>query len=313
MLKRSPFKGSSRSLRDFQKHHRTAKTNRKSVFENRNPKIVERSSRTTPSKTWGYFQRGLVWGASIGLVVGILTIALYARAFRIDHIIISSETLTDTAHIEETIRNVTQGTSFAIIPNDHLLFLRKKAIIEAIEENDPIIRTASVSVRWPSTVHIDIEEKERVLWWKIGTTFYDVDDQGIAFRRTPAQTTQELIENNESVARIIIDQREEFFPEIPSHLATENFIAFAAALPKTLATHTRLTMERMTTPNPTTRELHVETSNGFTILFDTSRNPEHEIKTLNKIVEEKLTHEQLEKLEYIDLRIREKTFYKLKP
>lgn len=307
------FTGKSSTLKEYRK--KKQKTNTKTKTEKRkkiHPKIYEKSTDTTPSKIWMYFQRGLIWGIIIGIIVGTITIAMYSKLLRFQNIIIVSHSGEVYEDLQQQTHRELEGYLYSVIPKNNIFFLKKSQISNMVYDSTPLARHVTIERRWPNSLRINIEEKERVLIWEHAGQHYDVEREGYIFRKSNLSEIEEMLASDSRKTLIIHDQQKEKTIEAPQRIAEQEFIAFAMEIPNTIEKYTRLEIEKISTPNPTTRELHLLTNQGWILLLDTSRSPELEIKTLNKIVEEKLTKDELEKLEYIDLRVREKTFYKLK-
>lgn len=315
MKDQHPFRGRSKTVREFQRDRKKQKI-RKAASRKRkpkNPKIVEATENTAPSKVWESFQRGLKWGVGLGLLLLAIYALAYSPLFRINAIRVTGvQESVNKAAITATIEERLEGTTWGIIPNNNALLLREKDIEMHVQEKHAIVQTVSTTIRLPRAIDVQIVEKKREVIIEQHGRHVDVDSHGTAFQETPPNDLADILQSEQSKTNIVHVTSSNDQLTIGDRITEESFIAFASQLPDIMKHFTRLEIERISTPGLHTRELHVETAEGWLLLLDTARSPQNEIKTLNKVVEEKIGPEELDNIEYIDLRIREKTFYKLK-
>jgi hypothetical protein len=91
------------------------------------------------------------------------------------------------------------------------------------------------------------------------------------------------------------------------------YINFAYNAKSKLETEQDISLEReYSTPNRISGDLRVVTKEGWGIYFDAGLNVEKEVEMLKAVLDEKIPQDQRNNLEYVDLRMENKVFYKFK-
>ncbi len=297
------FRGKSRSLQEFKKRKQQQHKTKKKSAQKKAIKLLEKKEVSGPTKPWQHFSKGLKWSLVFGTVLGIIYVIFYSPIFMVQHIIVEANGQHQV--IEQSTNNALEGRQYNLFFQRSMVTVSKQKIIDNILQDHETLSEVQVAKRWPNIIKITAQEKKVLLIWQLNEQQFDIGGGGIALRESTTPTAEHPIP-------LVVDERKDATIAIGERVISEQFLTFAKELPETMKKYTRLNIEKLSTPNPNTRELHVETREGWRLILDTARSPVEEMKTLNKIVEEKLTKEELENIEYIDLRIKEKTFYKFK-
>jgi cell division septal protein FtsQ len=276
------------------------------------PKIYQKSDKTTTNRAWEYLKKGFLWGTSFGLIFLVFYIVIFSPVFRIRKITIIENQRTDSSNLIQAAHKSLEGQIGYIFPKDNLIFFNQELISQELKSKNVAIDQVEISVDFPAALVIKIKEKERKLIWQNQQRYFEVDKSGIIFNQLDINEVNSILASPDSKKTVINDENLSISFKIGDRAAEQSFIDFSIQLPETLEKYTTLTIKQIVTPNPATREIHLYTERGWLIKLDTSRDIIHEIKVLNKVIQEKLTSEQLEKIAYLDLRVKGRVYYKFK-
>ena len=194
------------------------------------------------------------------------------------------------------------------ISRRNFIFLDKNALGAGLADKYKRIETISVEKEFPDTLKIAIKERKLLLILCSGDHCYTLNEKWLAY---PAENFSSEVLKKENIitlkdlggAAVVEDTQP----------LEDDFVQFILdvrnALPK--ETGVNLTME-YETPNRMSGDLKVETTEGWKIYLSKDMGLENEIFMLKAILDKKINGDQRKDLEYIDLRINDKAFYKFK-
>lgn len=163
-----------------------------------------------------------------------------------------------------------------------------------ILENFLQIGEVNVSRGVPKTIKIEVSEREGFLIWQSQGKNYVIDNNGIVFRET----------DDTFSLPIILDNKNEDV-ELGKKFLLKNFLKFIVNINKNFIKETKLKIKKMIIED-TTFELNIETTSGWQIKFDTTRDTNEQISALSKV----LPHVKRKVKKYIDLRTENWVYYK---
>jgi len=159
------------------------------------------------------------------------------------------------------------------------------------------VKSFKIIRKFPNTIDIEIEEKSPIFVWEILDHKFLVDENGYAWAN---------YEDKYSSLPVVVDTK-----NVPVSLG-------AKIVPATFVTFTRDTFNNFegTTGVKVTRaevldivsDLKITTGAGWYVYFDTSRTAKNQLTSLVRVLEE--VRNKGRKLEYVDLRIDNRIFYK---
>lgn len=271
------------------KMKKTSRNTRRLDRVRRSPSIYSRTEAQHEAKkslnTFFYFLLLVLVGAVIYLV-------LFSPYLKIKSISSSDLKYYDKAKIDQLV-----GRHQENLFNKNILTFSSSSLEKKIGESGGI-KSVKVKKKYSSlSVFIELEEKRPVLTWETVGKKYLVDENGYI--------TSEFEEKFKDLP-VVIDTKN--LPvELKGQIGTAAFSRFVDDLARDFNTYTSTKIIRTEVPEITS-ELKVTTEAGWYALFDTTRTAKGQLVNLGRIISE--TNSKKHKLEYVDLRIDNRIFYK---
>jgi hypothetical protein len=178
------------------------------------------------------------------------------------------------------------------------IFLFNGSLIEeGLGKEFPEIKKISVEKTIPDTLNIFIEERKEAALWNFASEFYSMDEEGIIFRIT------EEVEN----IPVILDMEYTGLPCLGDKVIDEEKLAGVLSISRGIEDIGRMELEKMIILNG--KRLNAVMQEGWEVYFNLEEDLAWQITKLKLLMQEEISLERRETLEYIDLRF-EKAFYK---
>ncbi|MEA1926283.1 MAG: FtsQ-type POTRA domain-containing protein [Patescibacteria group bacterium] len=251
-------------------------------------------------------KKTIFWIIFIGFWVVAFWTLFLSDVMRVGSIVVNSSRA-EKEEIRCLARNEIAGMYLDALPKDNLLIIPRRAIIGSLHDSFIFIKNVQVTRSFPKTIEISVEERESHMIWCNGYSCALVDEQAEAFYNLEPETNEVA----KDLVKITDTSGEEI--TIGSRVASPTFIRFCENLPQTVQQQAGIAIGNdLETPSSMSEEVQAITSDGWKILFSTNRPIEIQGKVLEKILNETITFDRKDKIEYIDLRIKGKTTFKLK-
>ncbi|MEI6588057.1 MAG: FtsQ-type POTRA domain-containing protein [Candidatus Moraniibacteriota bacterium] len=214
----------------------------------------------------------------------------------------------EEAPIRNAIESELRGKYLVSINKDNLIVFSGKKTTEMLLNDFKRIRAVRINKRFPNGLIVTIEERKLSMLFCSSGNCYVLNEKGGAYGALNF-STEELEKENlvtlNDLSGVQIDA------EI-NHLES-SFQEFILKLEKTVLDSTGIVLKKQyETPSRMSGDLKVETEDGWKIYFSESVGIEREILMLRAAVVDKIEKERQKDLEYVDLRIANKVFYKFK-
>lgn len=205
--------------------------------------------------------------------------------------------------MEKIARDNLEGFYFFIIPRANIFFYPKKAIEAALKKAYLDAETVEIKARGGGLLTIDIKKREPKYLWCQKDSCYYLDRDGMAFSRAPSFS-------GDAFLRIYKEASANFSINLLglSIMSRGQFVSLTDFISKMPFKPVKLFVKRE-------NYYELENGNGYIIIF--SDNVPYDIAIENLITalgSEVIIKGLAEgmKLEYVDLRLKEKIFYKFK-
>jgi len=244
-------------------------------------------SRTEKVKEPHY--RGWAALTIIGLLIGgLIYILFFSGFFNIKNVVV--EGYDNPEKIKEIVAE--QGGGGRLANN---IFLYNKNNLAETLTGSPLISEIQIRKILPNKIIIQIYQSKPALIWSTAGDKYLIDERGVVMGKHNDEKLPEVYDS----ADIKVEKGEK--------VASPTFINFIRVITDgfTPATSTRISkiliFDLIT-------DIHVLTSDGWTVYLDASKDPSTELNNLTKVLTE--AKKSSKKLEYIDLRQSKRAFYK---
>ncbi len=206
-----------------------------------------------------------------------------------------------------------------IFSKNNFIFVRSESLEEDLEREFPKIKIVDVKKTFPDSVRVFVTERSAVFVWCRGNSAPEiegesgrgdcllVDEDGYGYAAADFNSP-EIKENN--LVEIYDGGRSENISG--DRVIPKEFLRFAAEIGKILESNLQIKIKnRYFTPSRFSEEIKIQTEEGWWLYFSTQFSPDSAVKTL-KLFLEKETGVNRAEIEYIDLRMENKIYYKIK-
>jgi|GEM_PF-1969274 cell division septal protein FtsQ len=186
----------------------------------------------------------------------------------------------------------------------NIFFVQTDSMEQAIKAKLSSVKTIHVVRKLPATIKAIVQEKEPTILLLSGGKYYFVDEEGIAYEKAMLDTLPGIVlttvknsdEGTDVTLGVVTIQ--------PSLIGFLNLAE--EKLPKVIGA----SIGEVYVPSLAAREVHVILDNNWKIYFDITRPPKTQINVLKNLLSNTVTPEELQAMEYIDLRVPNRVYYK---
>ena len=185
-----------------------------------------------------------------------------------------------------------------------ILFVAAETIATTIASQLPQVRTVQVRRQLPGTLRIVIQEKTPALLLFSHGDYYLVDESGIPYEEAQLETLPGIvvptIKNTATAGEVTIG--------VPA--LSPEFVSFVTEVQESLPHAIDAEVAEMRIPSLAAREVHFYVNTNWHVRFDSTRSASTQLNVLRRGVQETIPAEALSQLDYIDLRIPDRVYYK---
>lgn len=231
----------------------------------------------------------------IGVVVVIFIVWFFIGApwWKVKHIQVDGEATEEvTAEIEK-------------LRGQNILWLSVTHPDRVIREKQPSLQQIQILRGIPDALRVKLIEREPAMMWQSGERWYTLDATGFVYREQQLNKKADgSLEYPATELPIVVD-RHNLPVKIGQTIVRPSFITFVEELRRRLPEELKLTMVRAEIEE-TSVSVRAVTDAGWSILFDTNRQLDPQLRTLTRV----LATKRAEIKEYVDVRVRGWVYYK---
>lgn len=242
--------------------------------------------------------------------LGVTAYVLFFSAFlKVSNVAVTGAQAIDPALIREATTALLSGKYLNLIEKNNIIFADPEKTANMLRDKFKRIETVQVEKKFPETLVIRITERKSMLILCSQGQCYIVDGNGVAYARADFASADlqenELLVLNDDGGREIKLSEKVLEPE---------YIRYLSDIKDGLKNDLGLEIDKnYHTPQLVSGDIRVVTSEGWGIYFSDDVPISKELEMLKIVLEEKIEKNKRSELEYVDLRIDNKIFYKLRP
>lgn len=264
-----------------------------------------RSSRSRESR-----QQKIHWKIVVPLLIGggiiaSASAAFLAPPFRVQRIHVEGGNELLRTEAESHARAFVERT--AVLSGEPRLFLvARDRLAESLREELPELATVQILRRLPGTLELYLQEKVAVAFLDTDGHIFSLGNDGRVIAEVSPEDARRLhlpkVRDLHTVSAVhpgdtvlnpsVMQLLHEVIVQMPEQFS--------------------VSVEALVIPAIGSEEIHVQTSGGWSVLLDARRPLAEQLAALEKVVTEELDAATLQRLEYIDLRIPGRVFYRVK-
>lgn len=240
--------------------------------------------------------------------VGVLFYALFFSSFlEITSISVNGNEYVGRDSVLEIINPEISGKYLNYIKKNNLLLIRTKKIEKEMGRDFKIIRESKIKRKFPSELVVEITERKPQMVFCSQQKCFLIDENGEAY--DSYFTSEENDKNN------FIILREESSREINigEVILEKKYMEYIQGIRRELLIRLETEVENnFRSTSLISKDIRVKTKDGWEIYFNENIELEKEIEMLKVVLENKIEKNQRLDLEYVDLRIDNKIYYKFR-
>lgn len=208
----------------------------------------------------------------------------------------------------EELKISLSGKYFGFIPKNNFVLISKKKIRNRLMEKFKKVSNVEVKKVFPDTVNVKITERKALLLWCSGGPCYIIDEEGCAYGGVNFESSE--IKENNLIKLVDVSAKPVSLGE---KILSENYINFILELAEEIKKEAPISvLGEYRTACRAAEEVRVKTAEGWDIYFSSKIPAKQSIRTLKTFLEKEMDEEKRKNLEYIDLRVENKVYYKFK-
>ncbi len=243
------------------------------------------------------------------LFLATIVYALFFSAFlRINKIEIFGLEKLEEAPVRNIIEDKIIGKFFRAVEKNNLILFNRRGAKKTLLENFKRIENVRIEKIFPDALRITIGERKLTMLFCSGESCYILNERGEPY---PAENFS--VEELEKENLIILTDLSGTQISLNANPLENDFQEFALKLGDKILEDTGIILKKnYETPSRMSGDLRTETEEGWRIFFGASVGLEKEALMLKAVLDNKIEKERRKDLEYIDLRIDNKIFYKFR-
>jgi cell division septal protein FtsQ len=272
-------------------------------------RIVSGKKKRGSEKTSGsLFLRIFTW-LLILCFVGVVGYMLFFSPFlTIDEISIRNEENIDEESLRAAVAENLDGKYLNLAQKNNFILASKKNIKADLKNRFKRISDVEITKEFPNKITVEIKEVRAGLIFCGGDSCWVIDEKGNVFAKADF-VSNELGEQDMIILRNINPKNvaEE------DVILEEDLVRFVMDLRSRLEGDLGIMMKKeIMTPALISGDLRLETAEGWKIYFNKNLGVKKSFDMLKAILERNIDRDKRANLEYIDLRVNNKAYYKLK-
>ena len=218
------------------------------------------------------------------LVVGLVYFFLFSSYFRIKNVyIVGADKYED---------KVNQVINQELKERANIFLFQNQAVEKKISEKYPIFSQVKIYKGFPDALKIDLKKREPVLICKSQGNEFLIDKEGVAFKGEGESFDLPILERDQEV-------------KLKEKTFSNQFVQFFLEIVNEFSSKTNLKIKQIIASD-NDYLLEVYSDRGWKAIFDTMKSAQKQLDNLALI----LPQIGDQKIEYIDLRLEEKIYYK---
>ncbi len=287
-----------KNKRGSRKYYKKSRSLLKKRRNYKNPGIYSRTPKQKAFFTLPLRTMSLVFFLII-LFCGLIFV-FFSPVFVINDVAVIGNHHLSPEDVRETVDNALHENSSLFLPVGHIFFLNKADLTYVVKKELPLVDEIEFQRKLPNILKVKIKERNSAFIWQTRNKYYYVDRNGYAYLGISKQ------EHKDSKLITLKDQAK-LDVELGDKVVTSNFVDFIKVLTIDFEPKVKVPIQEIVLPL-TTMEIRVITTEGWQAYFDTARPANAQIKRLTLVLKQII--KPREQLQYIDLRLNDRVFYK---
>jgi cell division septal protein FtsQ len=285
-------------MRIFSSHRKKLEPRRRFGTRNFQDKIksaanYKRAFNVNPTffKSWKFWK--FVVGGAIAILFYFLVIS---SSLLITHISVTGNQTVPTQTIINAV-NQAGNNRFFLIKKDNYFLMTQGRVNTMVTRVIPEIKYITSNRTWPNQIHLTIHERTLGFAIQSANQYFLVDDEGTIFKQIESPMNLLLVQ----------DQLTEDFAT--GELLNAKLAPFVVSMSKLWPSKITTPVSLVKFPGKASTEAEFVSSEGWSVIFDTSRPAANSLANLTAILNKIIPARDRSRLAYIDLRLTTWAYY----
>lgn len=243
------------------------------------------------------------------LIGGFFYFLFFSEWLQVHSITIEGNQNIDKKLILDSVEPFLHKKRLYLFPSNNYFWIPVSRIENEINSSFKRISKLEVERAFPGGIVIKVEEKKAVLIFCNNKGCVWVDEEGVSYNRSSHLETM-----TDNASQVIVQDQSNSEMEIGSSVTDPKYVEFANNLWKNFPGTTKKELAGLSTSIPSAQEIRAHAKDGFVVFFDINLPLERSLILLERVLNEEMKNkgEDVSCLEYVDLRLSDRIFYKLK-
>lgn len=263
-------------------------------------RIPDRRNKKNFARVLFYFS-GLSFGAALVYVL------FFSGFLALAEIKISGNEFIDSQEIRDEIERRISGRYLNLIEKNNFLLVSGRSVKKDLAGRFRLVENIEVRKKFPDSLEIKILERKPSLGVCSGGC-YVLDENGTAYDDTDPES-----EEFKAYGVPTLSDQSGKSIGLGENIVSPEYMNYLAGMKKALGEDLGLDFgNKFSTPNLVSDDVRANVSQGWVIYFNVGIDLEKEVGMLKAVLNSQIAPDKRGELEYIDLRIENKIFYKFK-
>lgn len=244
----------------------------------------------------------LFWFAVFaGVLAGVIYLFFFSKLFNIREISINNGSFVKNGEIRETVDNYLGERKFFIPRFSNIFFVDSDEIQALVAGGFPQAENITVNKNYFHTLEINLNKREALGVWcfKDKNCFY-FDRMGTAF---------DTAANSDGSLFLSIDDKSKTLDKLGGKVTEEPMLNFIFGVQEEMQ-KLKIGITKIIIPDGEPFRINVKTSENWELYLNTQDDLVNQMKSLNTFLSQKISPEKRSQLQYIDVRIPNRVYYK---
>ncbi len=254
------------------------------------------------------FSRILFYVIALVFLGELVYLVFFSPFTLIAEIAVSGNAQIDRQSILDSINSELSGKFFNLLNKNNLALIRSGKLEKLLLARFKQIKTVEIGKKFPSTLEVNINERQTAMAVKSRESCFLLDENGEAFDAIGCDSNR--LKNSDLILFQDESGKDINFGSI---VLEPDLMAYVSEIKNRLGNEMNLDLENnFLTPNIISSDIRAKTREGWSVYFNGEINLDKEMEMLNVFLANKIEDNQRPDLEYVDLRIDNKIYYKFK-
>lgn len=256
------------------------------------------------SRNWRKIKRKLPFVTGLVIFAGIIYGAFFSQLFKIENLVIEGNKNIPFDELKGEIDSRLGNKILFLIPSNNLLLVREQGLETELREQFKRIETIQVNKKFLKTLQISLKEKRGAFKWCRPSGCFLINEQGSAYNIPLDESS--LTEEEKTL--LTIHELSNPLPNAGEKIIDDKTIKAIWQINDELGTE----ISEFDTPSSFSNRISIKFKEGWQLNFRTDTSIESQIHNFRSLFPEEITLEQKKNLEYIDLTVEGRAYYKFK-